>query len=73
MMEATKQPASDPSSVALLRGEWQTGVFLSNRSLAGKSVFVRSRSSRLAEMQQRLDQLEMAEKPTEVPRAQMET
>lgn len=50
------QPADDPTGSELLRGEWQTEVFLSKE--ARMQTFKRSRSTRLKEMQARLDLLE---------------
>jgi len=50
------QPASDPSGVALLRGQWQTELFSSK--IPRNDIFVRCRSSRLREMQQKLDAFE---------------
>src|SRR5581483_11638430 len=37
------QPADDPSGVALLRGQWQTEIFMNGASLGGRKLFVRSR------------------------------
>jgi|SRR5690348_2292983 len=48
------QPADDPSGVALLRGNWRTEVFLDRKE---PNVFLRSRVSRLSEMQREIDQL----------------
>lgn len=56
LAQATFQPASDPSSTALLRGEWQTRYRLS--ALPREKFFVRSRSSRLRELQAQVDRLE---------------
>ncbi len=56
------QPANDPSSVALLRGEWRTEIFLNKGNISSQELFKRSRSSRLIEMQIRLDQLESERK-----------
>jgi hypothetical protein len=56
------QPANDPSSNALLRGEWRTEIFLNQSSLANRDIFRRSRTSRLTELQMRLDQLETERK-----------
>ncbi len=47
------QPADDPSGIALLRGEWRTEIFLDRKS----DLFVRSRVSRLVELQRELDGL----------------
>lgn len=52
------QPASDPSSNALLRGEWRTEIFLNHTSVSNRDIFRRSRTSRLTEMQALLDQLQ---------------
>lgn len=41
------QPASDPSGVELLRGQWRTKVFLDR----DKPIFVRSRVSRIKELE----------------------
>lgn len=49
------QPADDPSGVALLRGEWRTGVFLNQLP---RNLFVRSRASRLTDLQKKVDQFE---------------
>jgi hypothetical protein len=54
MVDITYQPANDPSGIALLRGQWQTEIFLDRQA----SRFRRSRASRMREMQQRLDELE---------------
>lgn len=56
LVQATFQPASDPSSTALLRGEWRTRYKLA--SLSRERFFVRSRSSRLRELQAKVDQIE---------------
>jgi len=58
MADIIYQPANDPSGNALLRGKWQTDLFLNKTSLSNKKLFIRSRSSRLSEMQKQLDQLE---------------
>ena len=50
------QPADDPSGISLLRGQWQTEIFIDRDKT---KVFKRSRSSRMAEMQSRLDELEV--------------
>lgn len=50
------QPADDPSGVALLRGQWQTDIFLSK--LNSKDIFTRSRSSTMGELQRKVEQLE---------------
>ena len=55
MADIIYQPASDPSSVALLRGEWGTEVFLTSRS--NTKLFKRSRTSMLKELQEQLDRL----------------
>jgi ectoine hydroxylase-related dioxygenase (phytanoyl-CoA dioxygenase family) len=56
LVDVIYQPAFDPSSVALLRGQWQTEIFLSD--VQKRSIFNRSRSIRLKEMQLKLDQYE---------------
>ena len=55
LVQATFQPASDPSSTALLRGEWRTRYRLS--ALPRDKFFVRCRSSRLRELQAKVDQI----------------
>lgn len=50
------QPADDPSGISLLRGQWQTEIFINHDK---SKVFKSSRSSRMAEMQKRLDSLEV--------------
>ena len=54
--QATFQPASDPSSVALLRGKWQTKYRLCG--ISRDKFFVRSRVSRLRELQGQVNRLE---------------
>lgn len=49
LTQATFQPASDPSSVALLRGQWRTRYRL--RDIPRDRYFVRCRSSRIRELQ----------------------
>ena len=49
------QPADDPSGISLLRGQWQTEIFIDRNK---SKIFKRSRSSRMADMQNRLDKLE---------------
>lgn len=49
LVQSTYQPASDPSSTALLRGEWKIRYRLSD--LPREKFFVRSRSTRLRELQ----------------------
>lgn len=56
LVQATFQPASDPSSTALLRGEWQTRYRLSD--LPRDKFFIRSRSTRLRELQAEVNRLE---------------
>ncbi|WP_111414179.1 phytanoyl-CoA dioxygenase family protein [Billgrantia lactosivorans] len=56
LVQATFQPASDPSSTALLRGEWRTRYHLSD--LPRDKFFVRSRSTRLRELQAQVNQIE---------------
>lgn len=55
LVQITYQPASDPSSVALLRGSWRTDVRLSE--VPRESLFKRSRSSRLRELQAEVNRL----------------
>jgi hypothetical protein len=55
LVQITYQPASDPSSVALLRGEWRTNLRLGD--VPRSSLFRRSRSSRLIELQTEVDRL----------------
>jgi hypothetical protein len=52
------QPANDPSGNVLLRGEWRTEVFLNKSSILSQPLFKRSRSSRLVEMQAKIEKLE---------------
>lgn len=59
LVQATFQPASDPSSVAVLRGKWRTRYRLSN--VPREKFFVRSRSSRLRDLQAQVDQFEKSE------------
>ena len=49
------QPASDPSGKELLRGEWKTNMRISQEAAA--DLFVRSRTSRLKELQEKLHNL----------------
>jgi hypothetical protein len=60
LVQATFQPASDPSGVALLRGQWKT-KFRLNGNVPRESFFVRSRASRLRELQTQLSQLKHLE------------
>ena len=53
------QPADDPSGISLLRGEWQTEIFLDRDK---SQLFKRSRASRIGEMQAELDSLIAAKK-----------
>jgi len=53
LVQATFQPASDPSSTALLRGKWKTRYRLSE--LSRDKFFKRSRSTRLRELQTQVD------------------
>jgi len=46
------QPADDPSGIALLRGNWRTEIFLDRRDAR---IFLRSRVTRLAELQREVD------------------
>jgi hypothetical protein len=59
MADIIYQPASDPSGVALLRGEWRTEIFLKVRS--NERLFKRSRTSMLKERQAKLDRLAIEE------------
>ncbi|MEM7130829.1 MAG: phytanoyl-CoA dioxygenase [Chloroflexota bacterium] len=54
LVQATFQPSSDPSSTSLLRGEWRARYRLNG--LPRNKFFVRSRSSRLRELQAQVDQ-----------------
>ena len=56
LVQATFQPANDPSSVALLRGEWKTKFRLGG--LPRGDFFVRSRSGRLRELQAQVNRFE---------------
>jgi Phytanoyl-CoA dioxygenase (PhyH) len=56
MADIIYQPANDPSCISLVRGQWRTEIFLDPTKR--KTLFNRSRTSRLIEMQVRLDQLE---------------
>ena len=49
LLQATYQPASDPSGAALLRGSWRTDLRLAE--LTNAEYFKRCRSSRLRELQ----------------------
>jgi hypothetical protein len=53
LVQITYQPSSDPSSVELLRGTWQTDIRLGN--LPRDRFFTRSRASRLRELQAEVD------------------
>lgn len=64
LVQATFQPANDPSSVELLRGEWKTKFRLAGH-IPRDSFFVRSRASRLRELQTRLNELESRDKTTQ--------
>lgn len=48
------QPADDPSGSALLRGQWRTEIFLDRKQA---KRFVRSRTTRLVELQREVDTL----------------
>ena len=48
------QPADDPSGIALLRGQWRTEIFLDRKQTR---LFVRSRTTRLVELQREVDAL----------------
>jgi hypothetical protein len=50
------QPASDPSSIALLRGQWQTEVFMTG--ISRDRFFTRSRGIMLQDQQKTIDALE---------------
>lgn len=54
MADIIYQPADDPSGIALLRGKWRTEVFFDRKAA---KIFMRSRSSRLIELQRELDLL----------------
>lgn len=54
LVDIIYQPADDPSGIALLRGNWRTEIFLDRRE---PEIFVRSRVSRLGEMQREIDGL----------------
>lgn len=56
LVQVTFQPADDPSSIKLLRGNWRTRYRLSD--LPREKFFVRSRSSRLRELQAQIDRIE---------------
>lgn len=58
LVQATYQPASDPSSTVLLRGDWKTRYRLA--SLPRDRFFNRCRSSRLRELQAEVDQRQVA-------------
>ena len=60
LSQATFQPASDPSSAELLRGDWQVRYRL--RDIPRDKFFVRSRASRLRELQAQLDRSESGAK-----------
>jgi hypothetical protein len=53
LVQSTFQPSSDPSSTALLRGQWRTRYRLSQ--LPRERFFARCRSSRLRELQRQID------------------
>jgi len=53
------QPADDPSGISLLRGKWQTEIFIAQDKT---KIFKRSRSTKMLEMQNRLDKLEKIKK-----------
>lgn len=53
LVQATYQPANDPSGTALLRGQWRVRYRLSD--LPRDSLFTRCRSSRLKELQAQVD------------------
>ena len=55
------QPADDPSSIDLLRGRWQTEIFLKRRP----DLFLRSRVTRLKELQSRVDAMEAPQEATQ--------
>ncbi len=56
LVQATYQPASDPSSTLLLRGQWRMRYRLSD--LPRDAFFVRSRATRLKELQAQVDRLD---------------
>ena len=53
LVQATFQPSSDPSSIALLRGKWRARYRLNE--IPRSQFFVRSRSTRLRELQSQVD------------------
>lgn len=61
MVDVIYQPANDPSGIELLRGQWRTELFLPREATG--NIFSTSRSTRLRQMQQRLDQFEAAHTP----------
>ncbi len=54
LVQATYQPSSDPSSTALLRGQWRLRYRLSD--VPRDQFFTRCRSSRLRELQEQIDE-----------------
>lgn len=62
LVDIIYQPADDPSGIALLRGKWRTDLFLDRRD---KQLFVRSRVTRLVEMQRELDALKSSQRVPE--------
>lgn len=64
MADIIFQPADDPSGNVLVRGQWQTEIFLNRETVGRKPLFVRSRASRLGELQRRVEQLEASAKTT---------
>lgn len=58
LVQITYQPASDPTSVELLRGQWRTKYRVA--SLPRERFFMRSRASRLRELQAEVDRLKRA-------------
>ncbi len=58
LVQITYQPASDPTSAELLRGEWRTRYRLA--AVSDARFFTRSRASRLRELQAEVDRLKAA-------------
>jgi hypothetical protein len=56
LVDIIYQPSDDPSGVALLRGKWQTDIFIDKKMKS--SLFKRSRASRLIELQKKVDAME---------------
>ena len=56
LVQITYQPASDPSGIELLRGEWRTPIRLTDS--IREQLFLRSRATRLRELQAVVDRHE---------------